>query len=253
MKPIAFLLVALCATETQAAVIHIKPSLVTVFDSAFNDVTSIAVEFNANGKARLRPAAELYTLQIDFSFTIADLRDGELGFGNAAFNVHMTNSLTQSSVAPGWNPDSGRTIDINPHYSVGLWADNGDYGIAGDLQSIVVGTDPRDFLPVGRDPRRVLGRNGYEYFGNVFIELSGTHGTIGSLSVEGDGGSVYDANNKLVDAGVTVTGGSIDFLVGVPEPSSFVLLGLGGVLLGAYGTRVRRSRSNSNGRSALDN
>jgi hypothetical protein len=240
MKSIAFLLVALSATAVQAALIHIKPSLVTVFDSQLNDVTSIVLDHNANGKARLRPSAELYTLRIDFSLTIRDLQPDQLGFGNAAFNVILGGALNQAAAAPGWNA-STEIVDHDGLTPGGLrdkWADNGDYGIAGDLRGIVVGTDPPDFGPVGVDLRRVLGKYGDEYFGNVLFDLSGTHGTMGSLSVEGDGGSVYNANNKLVDAGVTVTGGSIDFFVGVPEPSSVLLLGLGGLVLMALGRRL---------------
>ena len=242
MRSIAFLFVALCATATQAAVIHIKPSLVTVFDSAFNDVTSTAVDFHENGAVRLRPSAELYTMQIDFTFTISHLQPDELGFGNAAFHVILGGALNQATAAPGWNPDTSivSRTGLIPGGTRDKWADNGDYGIAGDLHDIVVGTDPPDFGPWGVDPRRVLGKYGDEYFGNVLFELSGIHGTVGSLSVEGDGGSYYNANNKLVDAGVTVTGGAIDFFVGVPEPPSAVLLGLGGVLLGVYGRHVRR-------------
>ncbi len=241
MKWIVFTLVAFSACSAQAAVIHIKPSLVTVFDSAFNDVTSTAVDFNANGKVRLRPSVEPYTMQVNFTFTIADLREGQLGFGNAAFNIDLARDLIQSTVVPGWQPD----IDLSENNGFppggfwNKWADNGDYGIAGDLHGIVVGTDPPDFGPIGVDPRREFGQHGDEFFGNVYVELSGTHGTVGSFSVEGDGGSYYNANNKLVDAGVTVTGGAIDFLVGVPEPSSFVLLGLGGVLLAGFVATIR--------------
>jgi hypothetical protein len=243
MRLLVFALIALWAGAAQAAVIQIKPKLVAVFDAQFNDITPTAVALNENGQVLLQPSAEPYTLQVDFSFLISDLQPGQLGFGNAAFNVNLGGDLTQSSEAPGWNPEAGQTVDNNGPAPGGLknkWADNGDYGVAGDLQGIIIGTDPPDFGPVGVDPRRVFGRDGDQYFGNVFFELPGTIGSIGSLEVEGDGGSVYDVNNKLVATGVTVTGGSINFQVAMPEPSSAILLCLGGVMLAVVGRRFRR-------------
>jgi hypothetical protein len=238
MKWLAFAAIALWAGAAQAAVIHIKPTLVAIYDADANyaDVLESAVLANSAGRVTLRPSTATRIMQVDFSFTISDLQAGQLGFGNAAFNIDLTGALIQSPLAPGWNPDT-RSIDISPVGSFSLWADNGDYGISGDLQSIVVGTDPADFGPVGRDPRRVLGRNGDESIGNIFIELPGSAGAMGQLRIQGDGGSVYNANNKLVDAGVTVTGGSIDFLV-VPEPSSVVMLAMGCVMAGLYTSRL---------------
>ncbi len=244
MRFAAFALIALCASSVQAAVINIKPSLITVFDAAFNDVTTTAIVGNDGNNVFLNPdaAGQAYTLQVDLSFTIGDLRPTELGFGNAAFNVGLNGQLTQSAAAPGWNPESGKTVDKNgaaPGGIVNKWADNGDYGVAGDLRGMVIGTDPPDFGPVGVDPRRAFGKNGDEYFGTVFLDIQAVPGSVGVITIEGDGGSTYDANNKLVAAGTTVTGGALAIYFG-PEPSSGILLGLSGVLLVAFGRRFRR-------------
>jgi hypothetical protein len=245
MKWIAFAAVACWAGSAQAAVIHIKPTLGAVYDSQFNDVTSTALIRNENGYVTLAHSMERYTLQVDFSFTISDLQAEQLGFGNAAFNILVQGMLNQPAGALDftWNPEAGKTIDSNGTIPGGLrdkWADNGDYGRPGDLYGIVVGTDPPDFGPINIDPRRVFGQNGDEYFGNVFFEFPANVTTFGELEIRGDGGNVYDASNNLVAAGVTVTGESIHFAAYGPEPSSAILLGLGGMLLAAAGRRWPR-------------
>ncbi len=243
MRFAAIALIALCASSVQAAVINIKPSLVKVFDAAFNDITSTAIDGINGNSLFLNPdaAGGTYTLQVDLSFTIGDLQPTELGFGNAAFNIGLDGQMTQSAAAPGWNPESGKTVDKNgaaPGGIVDKWADNGDYGVSGDLQGMVIGTDPPGFGPVDIDPRRAFGKNGDEYFGTVFLDFPGVAGSTGGIYIEGAGGSTYDANNKLVAAGTTVTGGALNFQL-IPEPSSAVLMGLSGILVVACGRRLR--------------
>jgi hypothetical protein len=243
MRIMMFAVFALWAGAAQAAVIHIKPTLGAVFDSKFNDITSTAVEFRDIESVGLRPSVEPYTLRVDFSFTISDLQPGQAGFGSATFNIPLAGILNQSSAALGWNPEVGTTVDSNGPEPGGMknkWANNGDFGSPGDLYGIIVGTDPPDFGPINVDPRRVFGQNGDEYFGSVFLEFRGHLGDRGVMAVEGNGGSVYDANNMLVADSVTVTGELKYFFVGMPEPSSAILLGLGGAILVACGRRFRR-------------
>jgi hypothetical protein len=170
--------------------------------------------------------------------TITDLQPGQLGFGNAAFNINLFPQLTQSVDLPGWQPDTV-TRDKNgpsPGGIVPKWADNGDYGLSGeDLQGIIIGTAPKDHGPVGVDPRRTLGIAPFhnepgttfdgEYAASIYVVLPGT-ASGGSVEIEMIGGSTYDAQGNLSTDGVTSVGGRLDFQV-VPEPTTIGMLVVG--------------------------
>jgi hypothetical protein len=256
VKWIVFVATAMCVGSAQAAVIHIKPMLTAVYDQDFNDITMLAVVHYDNEWVRLAPvnsSVESYIVQVDFSLAISDLQAGQLGFGNARFNLGFDKELSPSPDFPGWRPEVDRVIDSNGPAPGGVrdkWAVNGDFGVSGDLRKIIVGNDPSDFGPVNVDPRRRFGQDRDEYFGTVFVEFPAIHSGIGRLLVKPTYGSVYNANYELVTENVTMKSSQLRFLGSMPEPPSGILLGLGGMLLAVVG---RRWRVNSIGRSAVVN
>lgn len=244
------------AVASRAAVITVRPKLVAVFNADFSPVDpSSIVSIDAN-HAALNPIAGKYIAQIDVVMTISDLQGSELGFGNAAFNVHLRPNATQSVDVPGWNTDAG----ITPNGGGGVvpkWADNGDFGPSGtDLQGIIIGTAPKQFSTTTPDPRRTLGIAPYhnsganphddgEYAGSIYVELPGRTPT-GALEIEMLGGSTYDANGDLSTIGVTAIGGRVDFQF-VPEPSAISLILFTGLVAAGtmrnLATRVHYPRS----------
>jgi hypothetical protein len=236
------------ASSVQAAVVSIKPKLVGIFNADFSPVDpALIVSQDAYGGAVLNPNGGKYLAQVDVLMTIGDLQAGQMGFGNAAFDILFKDGLRNNADVPGWGADTS-TVDSNgglPQGVVPKWADNGDFGSSGtDLQSIIIGTAPRSFSTgtgANTDPRRSLGIAPFnnaasnphedgEYAGSVFVEIDGLAGTSGLLDLIASGGSVYLENADLSTDGTTAAGGALSFQV-VPEPSTLALLGLGGALL----------------------
>jgi hypothetical protein len=236
------------AGTVQAAVVSIRPVHVAVLNDDFTPVDpALIISHDPAAGATLLERGSKYVLQVDVVMTIGDLQAGQVGFGNAAFNVGL-NGLTANDILPGWAADTSN-VDSNgtvPGGVVPKWADNGDFGPSGtDLQGIIIGTAPRNFSTTtgaNEDPRRTLGIEPYnnpdgtglpgEYAGSLYLDLSGVAGSVGSLVLDADGGSVYDADGNLSTAGVEAAGGALNFnVVPIPEPSTMVLLGLGSVLL----------------------
>lgn len=215
------------AGTSQATTINVTPNIIAVLNPDFSPADPSVVVSNDGVNLVLNPSASPLLLQVDISMTVADGT-----FGNAAFNINL-NNLKQSSLLPGWQGDPS-TVDKNgalPGGVVPKWADNGDFGQSGsDLQSIIIGTAPRDF-GTAADPRPTMGQNGPEYAGSVYLEIDPVDaGQSGGLEVVVSGASnVVGQDLVALPAGGGV-GGAINFQV-VPEPSTLALLGLGSALL----------------------
>jgi len=237
------------ASSVQAAVVSIKPKLIGVFDKDFNPVDGLTIDPYVGVSGLPAVAGGKYIAQIDVLMTINDLTAGQIGFGNAAFNMNLGGGLKANADIPGWSADPTQ-VDNNgtlPQGLVAKWADNVDAGADGtDLQGIIIGTSPRNFSTAtgnNADPRRTLGQapwnNGDfsynedgEYAGSVYVEIDAVAGLTGALELLATGGSIYDADANLSTAGTTATGGALSFAVTpIPEPSTLALLGLGGALL----------------------
>lgn len=236
------------ASSVQAAVVSIKPKLIAVFNADFSPVDGVAID--PYGGVTLPSNGAKYIAQVDVLMSINDLTAGQVGFGNAAFNINLGGALKGNADIPGWGADPTQ-VDSNgtlPQGLVAKWADNVDAGADGtDLQGIIIGTSPRNFSTAtgnNSDPRRTLGvapwNNGDfsynedgEYAGSVYVEIDGgAAGASGMLDLVATGGSIYDADANLSTAGTTASGGALSFTVTpIPEPSTLALLGLGGALL----------------------
>jgi hypothetical protein len=235
------------ATPIHAATISVFPKIVGIFNADFSPVDPAAIVLlDPLRGAVLNPNGGKYIMQIDVLMTITDLQAGQLGFGNAAFDINFLDGVRNNADVPGWGADSS-TVDSNgmlPQGVVQKWADNGDFGPSGtDLQSIIIGTAPRSFSTAtgdNTDPRRSLGIAPYnnppsnahedgEYAGSIFIDYDATPAGLGGVEIVANGGSTYDAAGELSTFGTSVVGGKLYFPI--PEPSALALLGFGGALL----------------------
>jgi hypothetical protein len=203
------------------------------------------------------PTATIY--QVDFYINIANLTAGMRGFGNLALNIGLTGGgLSQSSDLPGWQPDSHFT-DTNggaPAGSSALWFANADGGTSGDLQGIlatiaaipaptatdllakigIVGTLPAAFNAGTPNVNQFGWADGNTFIGSLYVNYTGQGNA--SLAAVLTGGSNAGADGTLIaDAGAVLNGATVNFIP-VPEPGTFVLMGLG--VLGMVGLKLRR-------------
>jgi hypothetical protein len=216
------------ASDASAALVRIWPKLVAVFGPDFERVDGPLV-----------PSATPYIAQIDILMTIDDLQPGQIGFGNAAFDIELRGNVSQSSLAPGWMPDTS-TLDLGSWGEfIAKWPDNGDFGQSGqDLRAIIIGISPRQFsddrFPDRNDPRRSLGIAPFnnpmdhfhtdgEYAGSLYVDfLADKSGAFGDIELIPRGSSYYDTDGLLSTTNMTTHGEAL-VLRAVPEPTSAAL------------------------------
>lgn len=225
---LSFLVTLFAASDASAAVVRIWPKLVAVFGPDFQLV-----------EGPLFPSATPYIAQIDVLMTIDDLQQGQIGFGNAAFDLELRGNVSQSSLAPGWMPDTSTLDSGSWGEFIVKWPDNGDFGQYGqDLRSIIIGISPRQFaddrIPSGIDPRRSLGiapftnsmehsHSDGEYAGSLYVDfLADRPGALGIVELIPRGSSYYDTDGLLSTTNMSAHGDSA-VLRAVPEPASAVI------------------------------
>lgn len=238
-------LIAVCAalvaaSSAEAAQVRVFPKFSAALNADYTEVDPALVLSDDPYTPVLAPRAEKYVLKIDVLMAIDDLQPDELGFGNAVFDFVLDPESRLSPNEVGWQLDLSR-LDSNGHLPQGL-VDKWDTlidspGPVDQLKGIAFGTNPRNFAGAG-DPRRILGmfpfQNGGtphadgEFVGSALVELSGTE-PLGTIDIDLLDASIFDSSLRLTTDGVTVEGGRVTF--GVPEPSSLMLLGLGGAVL----------------------
>jgi len=205
------LALVLMAGFAQAATLNVQANVTAAYDSLWNVVT--LPDINTNVGTPL-----IY--QVDYSFTIADLIAGQQGFGNMAMNLSLNGVADQL----GWSGDSS-TFKVGPT-NTPIWSDNGDYGVVGDLQGVVVGISGFNTANAV-DPRPTLGQDGdVRYVGSVYVLWDGV--TPASVDATVTGFSTISTAGQLASDAGTAFATSVTFGA-IPEPATMSLLALGGL------------------------
>lgn len=225
---LAVALVGLLASNVQAAVISVQPTVAGYFDSAFNPIP-----------APVGSPGSPVVVQLDVYMEVLSLLPGEDSFGTAAFSFRVDSDCPELGGvcvadvdAGGWAANQLGNTDTNgasPGGVLPVIAGNADLGTdSQDLQGILVQMATGAFTNAV-DQRRRLGEAGSSsafpvplLLGSAFMEWNG----LGQVKI---GLSPIQVSAKLTN-GQFVTAlapESAIITLGqcIPEPSSLVLLG----------------------------
>lgn len=227
---IAFLC-AIAATSLQAAVVRVFPRLGAVLNADFSPADPSLIISTSDDELWLTPRQEKYILQFDFLMTLTELTPGQVRFASSLFDIELRPTAAINSDVPGWVADTTK-IDRNGSLPGGLlpkWSGNCDCnGEPYDLLGIALDNgswrdDDYPPLDLGVPPYRNgdFPYNDGEYAGTVFVDLMGDDPR-GLIRVSGLTSTVFDVNSNPTTVDAESVAGQ--FRVGVPEPSSFLLL-----------------------------
>jgi len=239
--PLAIVACLLVHPSLNAATVTLTPRVSAILNM---DFTPTGSEFPGPGRD--------YLLQVDVYLRIDGLPDDAHGFSNTAFNsaIHGTGAslyVDEALGIPAWNPNNPQ-FDSNgpaPGGIVNKWDINSDDGAPNDLQGVILANITKGFGPPQYDPRRNLGEGPEgEHAGSFYVSLPCSL-PVASAAVEilaAFGASTYDANGVSTTVGNEAIGGTTERFFCAPEPSSWILLGLGSALP-LIALRRRRARS----------
>jgi hypothetical protein len=242
----AFVLATLIALTTSAnlhaAVVRVFPKLGGVYNSDYSPVDPSLIVSNDPYHPILAPRAEKYVVAVDVLMTIGEFAGPQIGFASVKFDVDLPSSIVPSTETPGWIE---ATLG-GPFPDTAKFAMNQDLGESqADLKEILLENYAKDFPDFGVGPRLTHGIAPYqnepvsahldgEYAGSFFVELDGMNPN-GVIRVLTNSPVAFDAEFKLTTDNVSALGAVLP--IGVPEPSSLVLLGLGSA---AFALAIRR-------------
>jgi hypothetical protein len=170
---IALAVSLMLAAEAFAVTFSLTPTVVRRFDEAF---TPLAFD-PAPGPITAGPG--IY--QVDYSFTIDGLSNGERGFGNTLFDLNLTGSLQNEL---GWNSMGvGASLDPFADSAPPNFFTNTDAGQnANDLKRIITSIPAH---LAASDPRLTLGQQTAAYLGSVFVRWDGlTYSAIAAQQIQ---------------------------------------------------------------------
>lgn len=215
-----FAVVALsaCGLQADAATFEITPTFAGAFDGSFEPIPG----YDPN--AATSPAI----LQVDFVLNY----QGTNPFGAVVFDVALDNLIDTS--VPGWQPNNP-TIDSNgslPGGNAPLFANNGDFGTAGDLVDVTAGI-AAGLTNAGVDPRLAVGTGaGNDLLGSLFLDYAGGNASVSVNLTQGgysqDGVLTVDTDPTFIANTLNIvpedTGGGDPVAVGDPESGSMISL-----------------------------
>jgi hypothetical protein len=215
-----------------------------------------------------------HVLRLDFFSSMSGLGPNQ-SFGGESFDIQISGGLARSALlvpGPGLNTPKPNFVFNNPvmiNIASGTThdpilnffpSDVGNLGISATdliglemdlgfptLASVGNTVDATTFAPVP-DPRLSIGVGSPFQFGSVYLNWDGT--SIGTVKVVEHQFAVFDVNLQRYLNAQDLPNGSLsvpDTLFTVPEPTSCVLAGMGGIGMLPFARRLRFLKSQKTG------